>query len=102
MESVIFLTGGFNTGLTVNDIIVSSFSGQLTGFFNLSYILSNKNMSIQNAYYDDNKAIRTIAVARKFKVLTVVLHANMNGTAINFSVEYGKVNHTKQVKHVIK
>ncbi|XP_045176047.2 N-acetylglucosamine-1-phosphotransferase subunits alpha/beta-like isoform X2 [Mercenaria mercenaria] len=88
--------------LLPNQTLYSLPPGQYTGFFNLSYILSDKNTSLHNAYYDDNKVIRTVAVAKKFRVLTVVLHANMNKTSFNFTVEYGKVNQTKQLNFTLE
>jgi len=68
------------------------------GYFNLSGILSNKNVTIRQAFYDDNKIIRTIAVGKKYQVLTVVLFSDMNKTTLNFQLEYGVENRTTQVR----
>jgi len=68
------------------------------GYFNLSGILSNKNVTIRQAFYDDNKIIRTIAVGKKYQVLTVVLFSDMNKTTLNFHLEYGVENRTTQVR----
>ena len=66
-------------------------------YFNLTTILKEKNSAIQTAYYDDNPVIRTIAVGKKFNVLTAVLYPNMNKTMINFTVVAGPVNRTREV-----
>lgn len=77
-------------------------TGQTNGYFNLSTLLLDANTSIQSASYSDNKVVRTIAVARKFKVLTIVLNQNMNTTCINFTVEYGKINSTKELNFTLE
>ncbi|WAR03055.1 GNPTA-like protein [Mya arenaria] len=67
------------------------------GYFNLTHLLPDKNTTLKDAFYDDNKIIRTIAVAKKFHVLTIVLYSNMSKTEINFTLEYGSDNRTKQL-----
>ena len=78
-------------------ILPSNIAGLTNAYFNLSTILREKNSAIQNAFYDDNKVIRTIAVGKKFNVLTAVLYPNMNKTVINFTVIAGPVNRTREV-----
>ncbi|XP_052801171.1 N-acetylglucosamine-1-phosphotransferase subunits alpha/beta-like isoform X2 [Mya arenaria] len=72
-------------------------SGLGYGYFNLTHLLPDKNTTLKDAFYDDNKIIRTIAVAKKFHVLTIVLYSNMSKTEINFTLEYGSDNRTKQL-----
>ena len=73
------------------------FTGLTNAYFNLTTILKEGGSSVHNAYYDDNKIIRTIAVGKKFNVLTVVLNPNMNKTQINFTMVAGPVNRTREV-----
>lgn len=82
--------------LTYNQTVYDLPKGKSNGFFNLTTILSEKDSFIHSAYYDDNSVIRTIAVAKKFHVLTVVLYTNMNKTQINFTVVAGPLNRTRE------
>ncbi|CAL1547114.1 unnamed protein product [Lymnaea stagnalis] len=77
--------------------------GELIGYFNLSGILTNK-ARVTSASYGPEKVIRAVAVANKFKVLTVVLNKDHNATTLVFDLEYklgtnetSKINFTLQV-----
>ncbi|XP_052260463.1 N-acetylglucosamine-1-phosphotransferase subunits alpha/beta-like isoform X1 [Dreissena polymorpha] len=68
-------------------------AGLAYGYFNLTSLLVN-NFTLKGAFYDDNKAVRTIAVAKKFSVLTIVCYSNMSSTRVNFSLELQRDNRT--------
>lgn len=87
--------------LTYNQTLYVLPKGLSNTYFNLSTLLSVKDSSIHRSYYDDNSVIRTVAVGKKFNVLTVVLHANMNKTQINFTVVTGPVNRTKELNFTL-
>ena len=91
------MRGVSNKHCLLTFFIHSVVAGLSNGYFNLSRILSEEGSSLHNAYYQDNSIIRTIAIGKKFNVLTVVLNPNMNKTQLNFTIEAGPVNRTKEV-----
>lgn len=57
-------------------------------YFNISHLLVDNN-TITKASYDANKVVRAAAIAKKFKVFTLVLLPDYNKTSIHFTFGYG-------------
>uniref|UniRef100_A0A2C9K5A8 N-acetylglucosamine-1-phosphotransferase subunits alpha/beta n=1 Tax=Biomphalaria glabrata TaxID=6526 RepID=A0A2C9K5A8_BIOGL len=75
--------------------------GELIGYFNMSAILTDKN-KVKSASYSPNTAIRAVAVANKFKVLTVVLNKGHNATVLLFDITYQlNANDTKRINFTL-
>ncbi|KAH9518792.1 hypothetical protein Btru_006280 [Bulinus truncatus] len=75
--------------------------GELIGYFNLSGILKDKN-KVTSAVYSTDTIIRAVAVANKFKVMTVILNKDHNATVLVFDLTYKvNANETKRINFTL-
>jgi len=65
-------------------------------YFNLSTIIGDLG-NINEGMYDQDPIIRSVSVAQKFKVVTIVLHANHTAVVLNFTL-IGRNNHLEALE----
>ncbi|XP_064599893.1 N-acetylglucosamine-1-phosphotransferase subunits alpha/beta-like [Liolophura sinensis] len=72
--------------------------GEFVFFLNLSSLLVDDAV-ITQASYNQSEALRTAAVAIKFKVMTVVLHENHNKTRLSFHLKGNRGDETSMFEY---
>ncbi|KAK3581579.1 hypothetical protein CHS0354_031927 [Potamilus streckersoni] len=73
--------------------------GETVGFFNMTNFMTTFG-AIDTAEQDENKVIRAVAIAKKFKVMTFVIHSGHNETRIYFQLNGKKENVTNVKKQM--
>lgn len=65
---------------------VSFFSGEFMAYINLTALFGGE-VTISEGTYDENEAVRSVAIAQKFSVVTIVLQKNLSSILLNISLK---------------
>ena len=79
-----------------------SLTGETMFYFNVTGLIGSGG-KMQEGKYDEHDIIRTVAIAQKFSVVTVVMYPGKNATTLGFTLVGKTANDTKvQVSNVVE
>jgi hypothetical protein len=65
--------------------VAQSIAGHTTVYFNLSDVFDS-DVNIEEGSYEENDAVRSVAIAKKFRLVTIVLYAGHNATTLTVHI----------------